>query len=340
MRYKSFTTRLQSARQAASGWEERLIGTSEEGRPIVAFVQEGSGPRILAWALMHGNEPTGYEALVQLLGSKVQGHWCVIPVLNPDGAEAFTRVNACGVDVNRDARDQVSAEAKALEACRTWFQPDIALNLHDQRPRFYPEGGDKPASFSLLAPKGHPEGITASQRQAQSILHHWALALRKGFPGQVARFDDSFYPTAFGEYFQETGCATITFETGISPKDWERKTVAFAEAECLRALDAHASHWLNASESSAYTALPLNASPANEWILAHPGGHCHLRVHESVSNGEYRVKWEVDTFHAEQPTWLRTETSTSLDHLELGAVLDGAYLASLGISAPETGLKN
>jgi len=131
VRYKSFTTRLQSARQAASGWEERLIGTSEEGRPIVAFVQEGSGPRILAWALMHGNEPTGYEALVQLLGSKVQGHWCVIPVLNPDGAEAFTRVNACGVDVNRDARDQVSAEAKALEACRTWFQPDIALNLHD-----------------------------------------------------------------------------------------------------------------------------------------------------------------------------------------------------------------
>ena len=340
MRYKSFSNRIQSARQAASGWEERSIGTSEEGRPIVAFVREGSGPRILAWALMHGNEPTGYEAILQLLGSHVQGHWCVIPVLNPDGAEAFTRVNAHGVDVNRDARDLVSAEAKALEACRVWFQPDIALNLHDQRPRFYPEGGDKPASFSLLAPKGHPEIATASQRQAQCILHHWALTLTEDFPGQVARFDDTFYPTAFGEYFQETGCATITFETGISPKDWGRKRVAFAEAECLRALDTHASRWLNAKESSAYTELQLNASPANEWVIVHPGGYCHLRVHEVVSNGEYRVKWEVDAYRAERPTWLRTEISTSLDHLELGNVLEEAYLASLGISVPETGLKN
>ena len=340
MRYKSFSTRLLSARQAASGWDERSIGSSEEGRPIVAFVQEGSGPRILAWALMHGNEPTGYEALLQLLGSNLQGHWCVIPILNPDGAEAFTRTNARGVDVNRDARDLVSAEAKALEACRVWFQPDIALNLHDQRPRFYPEGGDKPASFSLLAPKGHPEHTTVSQYQAQSILHHWARALTEAFPGQVARFDDSFYPTAFGEYFQETGCATITFETGISPEDWGRKTVALAEADCLRALDAHASQWLIGKEWSAYTQLPLNASPANEWGVAFPGGHCHLRVHEMVQNGQYAVKWEVDAYHAEQPTWLRTETSTSLGHLELGAVLDEAYLASLGISAPETGLKN
>jgi hypothetical protein len=63
-------------------------------------------------------------------------------------------------------------------------------------------------------------------------------------------------------------------------------------------------------------------------------------VHEMVRNGQYAVKWEVDAYHAEQPTWLRTETPTSLGHLELGAVLDEAYLASLGISAPETGLKN
>ena len=340
MRYTSFENRLTQARNAAKNWDERLFGTSQEGRPIIGFYRQGRGPKILAWALMHGNEPTGFEALLQLMASEVQGTWCILPILNPDGAEAFTRLNARGMDVNRDARLQATAEAQALEACRSWFQPDIALNLHDQQPRFYPKGGTLPSSFSLLAPKGHPEESTESQINAQAILHAWATHLTGKHPGQVARFDDAFYPTAFGEYFQESGCATITFETGISPADWERVSVAQSEYECLKSLDVHAAEWMASSQRSAYLDLPMNASPANEWVIAHADGHCHLRLLESVQNGMYSVKWEVDDFQADHPTWLTSETSTSLAHLVAGTVLDVDYFESLGISVPTIGLKN
>lgn len=340
MRYISFEHRLLKVQKVAENWSERVFGTSLEGRPIVGYLRQGEGPRIMAWALMHGNEPTGYEALVAFMDLNLKGTWCIIPILNPDGAEAFTRLNAEGLDVNRDARAQVTAEAQALEACRQWFKPEIALNLHDQRPRFYPTGGTLPASFSLLAPKGHPELMTDSQRKAQAILHAWTGHLQSNFPGQLARFDDAFYPTAFGEYFQETGCATITLETGIAPKDWGRTSVARAEMECLALLDAHAHEWLASTERTNYLELPMNASPANEWTIQHVDGHCHLRLHETQQDGEYVTRWEVDEYLPDRPTWITSTTSTSLKHLAAGTLLTEAYLSSLGISVPDIGLKN
>ena len=340
MRYKTFDIRLSSLLQSAQSWEQKLIGYSEGGRPIIAFTHKGEGPAIMAWSLMHGNEPTGYESLLQFMSHTIQGNWCIIPILNPDGAEAFTRNNGLGIDVNRDARDQISAEAKALEVCRVWYQPEVALNLHDQRPRFYPSGGILPASFSLLAPKGHPEFETKSQRIAQQILHHWAKQIDLKYPKQIARFDDSFYPNAFGEYFQESGCATITLETGIAPGDWARAGIALTLKECLIALDTNVKEWQQLETRSAYLTLPKNVNLANEWVIQYPGGQSHLRLHEEVEAGEYKLQWEVDVFTPNQPIWFQSVTTTSLEKHKIGEILSEAYLTSIGLTCPELGLRN
>lgn len=343
MRYQPFDRRLERLRDAAQnfGWNEVLLGNSAQGRPIVGFIQEGGGPRILAWSLMHGNEPTGFEALVAFMRhTKFESSYLILPILNPDGAEAFTRHNGDGVDVNRDARAQVSPEARALVLAAKRFRPDIALNLHDQRPRFYPEAGSRPATFSFLAPKGHPEAPTSAQHhaqnRAQSILSRWTQLLLPSWEGGVARFDDQFYPTAFGEFFQEQGIATMTIETGIALGDWSRESAASQLTDLLFDLDA--GHAETTLDSGPYLALPMNDSPANEWVIHHADGVLHLRQHEQVTAGVYTFHWMVDTWLEHRPTWMESRTTHAFGSPSVGEVFTMEALYAEGL-VPDLGLK-
>ncbi len=343
MRYQSFNLRLARLREAAQnfGWHEVLLGASAQGRPIVGFIQEGGGQRILAWSLMHGNEPTGYEAILAFMRRpKYESSYFLLPILNPDGAEAFTRFNGEGVDVNRDARAQESAEARALVMAAKRFHPHIALNLHDQRPRFYPEAGSMPATFSLLAPKGHPDVPTPAQRQAQikaqSILARWTQLLLPSWEGGLSRFDDQYYPTAFGEFFQEQGIATMTIETGISLGDWSRAEAATQLTHLLTDLDA----WQEEAvmDPGPYLALPMNASPANEWVIHHANGVLHLRLHEQVAAGVYSCHWMVDTWLDQGPTWMESRTTHAFGSPPVGEVFTTEVLQAAGL-VPDLGLK-
>lgn len=82
---------------------------SREGRPIVHFDWKGSAPRglkLLAFGLMHGDEPVSSELLfdwmARLNGFSPRNTWRIIPVSNPDGLQARSRLNAAGVDLNRN----------------------------------------------------------------------------------------------------------------------------------------------------------------------------------------------------------------------------------------------
>ena len=343
MRYQPFDIRLARLRESARrfGWNEVLLGNSAQGRPIVGFIQEGGGQRVLAWSLMHGNEPTGFEALVAFMRhTKFESSYLILPILNPDGAEAFTRHNGEGVDVNRDARAQESAEARALVLAAKRFRPDIALNLHDQRPRFYPESGTKPATFSLLAPKGHHEVPTPAQQdaqlRAQIILARWTQILFTSWEGGVARFDDQFYPTAFGEFFQEQGIATLTIETGISLGDWTRMAAASQLADLLTDLDTWKAE--TTMDPSPYLSLPMNASPANEWVIHHANGVLHLRQHEQVVAGVHTCHWMVDTWLDNHPTWIESRTTHAFGSPPIGEVFTTETLQAEGL-VPDLGLK-
>ena len=98
------------------------------------------------WSQMHGDEPTAtmalmdlfqflqkkdeFDSLRQVLLSKLTLHF--IPMLNPDGANRFTRRNMQGIDINRDAMRMQTPEGRILKRIRDETKADWGFNLHDQ----------------------------------------------------------------------------------------------------------------------------------------------------------------------------------------------------------------
>jgi murein tripeptide amidase MpaA len=54
-------------------------------------------------------------------------------MLNPDGADMYTRLNANEVDLNRDSQNLTQPESKVLREIFDLFQPHYCFNLHDQQ---------------------------------------------------------------------------------------------------------------------------------------------------------------------------------------------------------------
>ncbi|RLV47486.1 DUF2817 domain-containing protein [Nocardioides mangrovicus] len=97
--------RAQSQAQAGTVLETRVIGHSVQGRPIRAYhLGEPGKPVVVVIATMHGDETASRRILLSLVhGTPVRGVdlW-LVPTYNPDGAAHHRRVNAHGVDLNRN----------------------------------------------------------------------------------------------------------------------------------------------------------------------------------------------------------------------------------------------
>ena len=140
-----------------SSYNYSIIGHSTSGLPIYRIRIGTGNTKLLMWSQMHGNESTTTKSLFDLLNFlNTNPDWfddlqlSIIPILNPDGAKAYTRVNANQVDLNRDAIELSQIESRVLREEFDRFSPDFAFNLHDQRTIFGVNG--KPATVSLLAP--------------------------------------------------------------------------------------------------------------------------------------------------------------------------------------------
>jgi len=205
------------------------LGQSFEGRSI-SCVTLGKGPRhVLAWSQMHGDEPTHTAVLLDLINfvQRCPDHPTVrailtgttlhlIPMLNPDGAQRWTRRNAQSIDVNRDALHLQSPEGRLLRQAVESFRPKFALNLHNQRPRT--SVGDSPprvAAVSLLVPPiDATETETRWTRQAKQVAASFLRAVSPHCPGMISRYAADFMPRCFGEWVQQQGVATLTIEAG------------------------------------------------------------------------------------------------------------------------------
>lgn len=111
------------------------IGKSELGKTITSITFGYGKIKILIWSQMHGNESTSTKGLIDFLNyckmepnffSFIQEKFmiCIIPMLNPDGAQLYTRENANKVDLNRDALECTQKESLILRQMVHEFQPD------------------------------------------------------------------------------------------------------------------------------------------------------------------------------------------------------------------------
>ena len=185
---------------------------------------------------MHGNESTGTKALFDLFNcflntNKEQLQTILdactlvfIPMLNPDGAEVYTRVNGNNIDLNRDAVDRIAKESKLLRSVLEDFNPQFCFNLHDQRTIFNVENTKNPATISFLAPSEEvTRALTKGRKQTMNVIVAMNAVLQKMIPNYIGRYTDEFYPTATGDNFQKLGYNTILIESGHYPDDYVRE---------------------------------------------------------------------------------------------------------------------
>ncbi|PTY00742.1 succinylglutamate desuccinylase [Verrucomicrobia bacterium LW23] len=122
---------------AAAGWKVADLGPSEAGvrRVWLRRGREGA-PLLYVSAGIHGDEPAGPYAVLDLLRD-TEGVFdgldaVIFPMLNPDGQARGTRENINGIDINRDYKRLVSAEARGhVAALRTLSAVDAYLCLHE-----------------------------------------------------------------------------------------------------------------------------------------------------------------------------------------------------------------
>ena len=133
------------------GAEIFTIGFSVEKRPIIAL-KKGTGKiKVLFVSRIHGNEPATTQAMLEFFNNYNSKDITIFGILlaNPDGAALFeqlwlqnrephwknsfnnARLNAAGVDLNRDWFDLSQEETRAIRRFIFSIRPDFVIDHHE-----------------------------------------------------------------------------------------------------------------------------------------------------------------------------------------------------------------
>ncbi|MDH5598892.1 MAG: M14 family zinc carboxypeptidase [Cyclobacteriaceae bacterium] len=280
-----------------------LFSVKEEGKSIqgrsIYSVSLGTGPiKVLLWSQMHGDEATATMAIFDLFNffseSNEFDSWkeeilsrttlVFIPMLNPDGAEVFTRRNALGVDLNRDAVRLQSPEARILKNKRDETKADFGFNLHDQG-RVYSVGNtDHPATISFLSPAyNYEKEVNEVRQNSINLTSQLTKKLSGIIPGQIAKYSDDFEPRAFGDNIQKWGTSLILIESGGKRGDREKQEIRrFNFIALIQSFESIAHGDYKKDDGEAYHALPFNDRLFFDLLLS------------QVTIEQDGVKYEVD----------------------------------------------
>ena len=208
----------------ARGFAGRVLA-ERAGGPLMAWERAANGPRVYVSAGIHGDEPAGPLAVLELMKAGLFApdiHWLLCPALSPDGLAAGTRGNGSGLDLNRDywkrRTPEVQAHAEWLESMPV---PDMFLSLHEdwESVGFYLYeinlGRDEPqrapaiieAVRQWFSPEPGPE-IDGHLARAPGWIYHEAEAdVPQGWPEAI--------------FLAKLGCPlSFTFETpSHAPQD-------------------------------------------------------------------------------------------------------------------------
>jgi hypothetical protein len=279
-------------------FQVQLMGASYEKREIY-LLKAGNGPnKIALWSQMHGNEPTGTQALFDIfnfienplgwsdLCQSILSNCSLyfIPMLNPDGAERFQRRNAQDIDINRDALKLITPEGFILNRFIDELKPDVGFNLHDQDIWYSAGASSKPATLSFLTPSFNTEkDLDENRIRSMRLIASVCSELNTVIPGQIARYKDDFMPSAFGDQIQRKGVATILIESGGYKDDPEKQTVRKLNFLALmHAFEVIASGDYKNEDLSRYQTIPFNVkNKLFDYLLRN--------VELKGTNGSYRT---------------------------------------------------
>tara|TARA_B100000767_G_scaffold274360_1_gene307080 strand:- start:3171 stop:4280 length:1110 start_codon:yes stop_codon:yes gene_type:complete len=208
------------------------IGFSVKGKPIYSYRVGNGSCKVFMWSQMHGNESTTTKAMLDFwiylktpVASSLldQCTFVMIPQLNPDGSDEYSRYNANEVDLNRDAINLSQPESIVLQSIYDQFEPHYCFNLHGQRTIFTAGNTHTPATISFLAPSADPNSsLTAARELAMGLIVSANTKLQKSIPGAVGRYDDTFNINCVGDYFTSKNTPTVLFEAGHFKDDYQR----------------------------------------------------------------------------------------------------------------------
>lgn len=263
------------------------LGKSVKNKSI-NLVKWGNGKtKVMLWSQMHGDEATGTMALFDLFNFLQSDNELVkllidncqlfiIPMVNPDGAEVFTRRNSQQIDINRDFLKETTPEAKILKQGRADINPAFGFNLHDQLTLWSVSGSLKPATLSFLAPAIDEElTINETRKKAMLVIADMFKDLDNLLPKHIGLFDDEFEPRAFGDNFQKAGTSTILIEAGGYQNDFEKQQIReYYFAAILSGLNSIASKSFEQQDLKNYFSIPKN----NKQIF-------HYLIHNVILNG-------------------------------------------------------
>lgn len=155
------------------------LGKSVSGRPITAGIYGRGKKRVIVFGGIHGNESDSSIVAKALMGSLSQELLeqltiIIVPDVNPDGLFANTRVNARGVDINRNfpstswSRDYPDdgqfpglapasePETKAVISLLEKSPPDYIITLHAALGCVNWDGPGEPFARVIANVNGYP----------------------------------------------------------------------------------------------------------------------------------------------------------------------------------------
>lgn len=260
----------------------KTIGKSVLDNPIYSIKIGNGDKNILMWSQMHGNESTTTKALFDVLNTLLSKdsnldyilRACtiiIIPILNPDGAFTYTRVNANQVDLNRDAQNLTQPESKVLRTAFNVFKPHFCYNLHGQRTIFSAGKTSNTATVSFLSPAQDEDcTVTPTRKIAMEIIGVMNATLQKEIPNTVGVYDDAFNLNCVGDTFQSENVPTILFEAGHYQNDYTReKTREYIYISLLESLDYIAKTSIDGSLYKPYFDIPENEKCFFDVIIRH-----------------------------------------------------------------------
>lgn len=216
---KPYDAAMLRVRAMSNSANVRLVafGKSSEGRAIPAFVvsdlsaKSDHKTRVMIVSGQHGDEGNPVESVLSLCGKLASGAepellkkcvFVVVPIANPDGFARKQRLNAQGIDINRDWVTPTAPEAAFVDrTIRTW-RPQVLIDVHEWTGPTNTTGNEIEVAPAISDSRAHAMMLLAKQAEGRS-----GLVAHKCSPNGNPRLFHRRYTTlGHAAFLLETSC--------------------------------------------------------------------------------------------------------------------------------------